>query len=62
MEKNIGKIVQITGPVVDVQFASSKLPKINNALIFLFILNFFMQNFISGSISNDNKNAITNGI
>ena len=32
MEKNIGKIVQITGPVVDVQFSSGHLPKINNAL------------------------------
>ena len=30
--KNIGKIVQITGPVVDVQFATGKLPAINNAL------------------------------
>ena len=30
--KNLGKIVQITGPVVDVQFASGNLPAINNAL------------------------------
>ena len=30
--KNIGKIVQITGPVVDVSFALGKLPAINNAL------------------------------
>lgn len=32
MENNIGKIVQITGPVVDVQFSSGNLPKINDAL------------------------------
>lgn len=30
--KNIGKIVQIIGPVVDVQFAPDNLPSINNAL------------------------------
>lgn len=29
---NIGKIVQIIGPVVDIQFESSKLPKLNGAL------------------------------
>ncbi len=29
---NKGKIVQIMGPVVDVQFATGELPKINNAL------------------------------
>ena len=29
---NIGKIVQVTGPVVDVEFKGGKLPKINNAL------------------------------
>ena len=31
--ENIGKIVQITGPVVDVKFSTGKLPAINNALI-----------------------------
>ena len=31
--QNIGKIVQITGPVVDVSFSSGNLPKINNALV-----------------------------
>ena len=31
--KNIGKIVQITGPVVDVKFSTGKLPAINNALV-----------------------------
>ena len=31
--KNIGKIVQITGPVVDVTFSTGKLPAINNALV-----------------------------
>ena len=30
---NIGKIVQVTGPVVDVEFKSGNLPKINNALL-----------------------------
>lgn len=31
-EKNIGKIVQIIGPVIDVDFSEGKLPAINNAL------------------------------
>ena len=31
--ENIGKIVQITGPVVDVSFSSGVIPKINNALV-----------------------------
>ena len=30
---NIGKIVQVTGPVVDVEFKGGNLPKINNALL-----------------------------
>ena len=30
--ENIGKIVQITGPVVDVKFSTENLPAINNAL------------------------------
>ncbi len=30
--ENLGKIVQITGPVVDVRFSNGMLPKINNAL------------------------------
>jgi F-type H+-transporting ATPase subunit beta len=29
---NIGKIVQVIGPVIDVDFSGSKLPEINNAL------------------------------
>lgn len=33
MEENIGKIVQITGPVVDVEFSRGNLPRINDALI-----------------------------
>ncbi|MEA4115695.1 F0F1 ATP synthase subunit beta [Mycoplasma sp. 744] len=32
-QKNIGKIVQIIGPVVDVRFEHGKLPAINNALV-----------------------------
>ncbi|MGZ9431811.1 F0F1 ATP synthase subunit beta [Mycoplasma sp. CB776] len=32
MEKNIGKIVQILGPVIDVKFESGKLPALLNAL------------------------------
>ena len=31
--ENIGKIVQITGPVVDVKFSTGKLPAINSALV-----------------------------
>ncbi len=31
-DKNIGKIVQIIGPVIDVDFSEGKLPAINNAL------------------------------
>ncbi|MFR2137278.1 MAG: hypothetical protein ACLS5A_04190, partial [Pseudoruminococcus massiliensis] len=30
-EKNIGKIIQVIGPVVDVRFDEGKLPKILNA-------------------------------
>ncbi|WP_430623762.1 F0F1 ATP synthase subunit beta [Mycoplasma phocimorsus] len=33
MNKNIGKIVQIVGPVVDVRFHEGRLPKLLNALI-----------------------------
>ena len=33
MAENTGKIIQIIGPVVDVQFASGKLPEIYNALV-----------------------------
>ena len=29
---NIGKLVQVVGPVIDVEFPSGKLPAINNAL------------------------------
>ena len=32
MEGNIGKVVQVTGPVVDVQFAAGNLPEIYSAL------------------------------
>ncbi len=31
-DKNIGKIVQIIGPVIDIDFSDGKLPAINNAL------------------------------
>ncbi|WP_423363658.1 F0F1 ATP synthase subunit beta [Mycoplasma sp. P36-A1] len=33
MQENIGKITQITGPVLDVRFSEATLPKINNALV-----------------------------
>ena len=33
MEKNIGKIVQIIGPVLDVKFESGQLPNINDAIV-----------------------------
>ena len=33
MAENTGKILQIIGPVVDVQFPSGKLPEIYNALV-----------------------------
>ena len=32
MEANAGKIVQVTGPVVDVEFPPGKLPNIYSAL------------------------------
>ena len=31
-EKNIGKVVQVIGPVVDVEFPSGHLPSIYNAI------------------------------
>ena len=31
-DKNIGRVVQIIGPVVDVEFPGGKLPQIYNAL------------------------------
>ena len=31
-EKNIGKIVQVIGPVIDVEFEAGKLPEIYSAL------------------------------
>jgi len=33
MEKNVGKIVQIIGPVLDVKFEGEQLPNINDAII-----------------------------
>lgn len=36
MAKNIGKISQIVGPVIDVRFDNTKLPEINEALIINF--------------------------
>ena len=30
---NVGKVVQIMGPVVDVRFATNSLPEVNNAII-----------------------------
>ncbi|MDK2942723.1 MAG: F-type H+/Na+-transporting ATPase subunit beta [Acetobacterium sp.] len=32
MAQNIGKVVQVIGPVVDVKFQKDKLPKLNNAV------------------------------
>lgn len=32
MEENIGKIIQVIGPVVDIQFEAEKLPSIHNAI------------------------------
>jgi len=32
VEKNIGKVVSVIGPVVDVQFGEGKLPEIYNAI------------------------------
>ena len=32
-EKNIGKVVQVIGPVLDVEFEPERLPEIYNALI-----------------------------
>ena len=31
-KRNIGKVVQVMGPVVDVRFNEGELPSINNAL------------------------------
>ena len=31
-EKNIGKIVQVIGPVIDVEFEAGHLPEIYNAI------------------------------
>ena len=33
MAQNIGKIVQVIGPVIDVEFEPSKLPDLYNALM-----------------------------
>ena len=33
MEKNVGKIVQIIGPVLDVKFEGEQLPNINDAVV-----------------------------
>ena len=32
MAQNIGKVVQVIGPVVDVKFQKDQLPKLNNAI------------------------------
>ena len=32
MAENIGKVTQVIGPVVDVEFPPNQLPEINNAL------------------------------
>ena len=32
MEKNVGKIVQIIGPVLDIKFETGKLPNLLNAI------------------------------
>ncbi len=31
-EKNIGKVIQITGPVLDIQFQEDALPELLNAI------------------------------
>ena len=31
-EKHIGKVIQITGPVLDIQFADGELPALLNAI------------------------------
>jgi F-type H+-transporting ATPase subunit beta len=33
VEKNVGTIIQIIGPVMDIQFSAGILPSIYNALI-----------------------------
>ena len=33
MEKNIGKIIQVIGPVVDIRFTHGKLPSLKNAIV-----------------------------
>ena len=33
MAKNIGKIVQVIGPVVDIRYAAGQLPALNNAIV-----------------------------
>lgn len=32
MEQNVGYVVQIIGPVIDIRFESENLPAINNAI------------------------------
>mgnify|MGYP002508869454 CR=1 FL=1 len=32
MEKNIGKVVQVIGPVLDIKFENGKLPDLLNAI------------------------------
>ena len=31
-EKHIGKIIQVTGPVLDIRFSEGELPDLNNAI------------------------------
>ena len=33
MANNIGKIVQVIGPVVDIRYAAGNLPALNNAIV-----------------------------
>ena len=32
MERNVGKVVQVVGPVIDVKFESGRMPNILNAI------------------------------
>ncbi|MBN0919376.1 F0F1 ATP synthase subunit beta [[Mycoplasma] gypis] len=55
---NVGKIVQILGPVVDVQFSEGQIPYINNALV----LNFEGKKYVfevAQQIGNDTVRAVS---
>ena len=60
INKNIGKIVQVLGPVVDVRFAGSKLPSLLNALVIKKGKEEFVVE-VSQHIGNDTVRAIAMG-